>query len=251
MQSEEEFLTMKHAKIALTTLLLSACVRGLAGDNTHSDGSDLGIMIIGTIVEKSGDNVALIKEQKTNRVRAVKRGHLLSDSSYAIGKVASDYIVLVKPGEKVFHFVHKDKFSKDDIALAAKTSAQSLADKEYYAEDGFERKRNGTESQVKMTGMYRDKIVKEDLSQILMQASAIPHMENGAIVGFKLLQIDEGSIYSKAGLKDDDVITSINGTDLTSAAGAVSLLRSLKGANKLDVEMLRGGGKESISIQVD
>jgi general secretion pathway protein C len=99
--------------------------------------------------------------------------------------------------------------------------------------------------------MYRDKIVKEDLSQILMQASAIPHMENGAIVGFKLLQIDEGSIYSKAGLKDDDVITSINGTDLTSAAGAVSLLRSLKGANKLDVEMLRGGGKESISIQVD
>lgn len=242
---------MIRAILIISPLLLHACMIGYGQEPKHSDGSDIGLTIIGTIIGKDNDNVALVKEIKSSRVRAVKREHLVLDEAYAVAKVDATYIVLVKPGQKALHYIHKDRFGPGETALAAKTLPQSIAQNDYFAEEGLERKREGDKTNIKMTAMYRDKIVKEDLSKILMQASAVPHIENGSIVGFRLLQIDEGSIYSKAGFRDDDVITSINGTELTSAAGAVALLRSLKGASNLEVDLLRGGAKEHIAVSVD
>ncbi|MEZ4741781.1 MAG: hypothetical protein R3B45_04935 [Bdellovibrionota bacterium] len=64
------------------------------------------------------------------------------------------------------------------------------------------------------------------MAKILMQATAQPYMKDGVVKGFQLSQIDPDSIFDKGGFRDLDVVTAINGIELNSAAGAISLLKS-------------------------
>ena len=63
-----------------------------------------------------------------------------------------------------------------------------------------------------------------------MQAAAVPYTKNGKLIGFKLLEIDEGSIYNVAGIQNGDVITHINDLPINDAGAAIRALTKLKKA---------------------
>lgn len=215
------------------------------GAQKFSDGHDLGILIMGTIINaKSADNVALVKESKSGRVKAVKPTHELL--GFNVKAITAKYILLSKGSAE--HLVYLDKFAaefKNGLPSAPVFNAPVALD-DHYREDGFERQG----SQVRMSSKLRDKLVRDDLSTILMQATAMPEIVNGQIIGFKILQIDAGSIYDKAGIRDFDIITGINGIKLDSIPGAIKLLRSLKGENNLTLDVKRAGTQSQIKIDV-
>ena len=138
------------------------------------------------------------------------------------------------------YFVFLDKFN----AQSGKTVA--TADSEGFSEDGFEQ----TNGKIVMTALYRDKLLKQDMAAVLMQATAEPVMDGGSIIGFKMSQIDDESIYQKSGLENGDVIRVINGNELTSVAGSITLLRSLKTESHFDIEILRNGVAKKITLDV-
>jgi type II secretory pathway component PulC len=211
-----------------------------------TDGADIGVTIMGAIVQKSSDdNVALIKEQ-TGVVKAVKKDHVILDR-YKVIAVHAEYMELVTRDNKKY-WVYQDKFSGVFAPKAGASTAANLSGvADQYKEDGFER----VKGKITMTGMYRDKLIKEDLAKVLMQATAEPYAEGGSIIGFKMSQIDDGSIYAQAGIQNGDVITGINGTELTSVAGSIALLRSLKGADHVELEIKRNGASQKISVDVN
>ena len=218
-----------------------------AKDLMPSNGESLGLIIMGSIVQKDGtNNVVLIKETKSGSVKAVRQGTTIL-TNFVVSEVHEKYIVLRKAEDR--YTVYQNKFASEFAGSSRPSdSKQSLVQsKDYFQEDGFER-RSG---QIKMTGMYRDKIVNQDLAKILMQATAEPAFQNGGIIGFKLTQIDADSIYAKSGVVDEDIITSINGVKLNNAASAISLLKSLKGENRLSIDVLRGGSTQTITIEID
>lgn len=231
-------------KTKLLLLLLAATA--WAQEPIKSDGSDIGITIMGAIIqEDSASNVALIKEQ-SGTVKAIKRDHVILNQ-YKVVSITAKYIELITRDARR-HLVYQDKFSS---AIASKSpplqAAPSLASvSDQYKEEGFERNKGV----ITMSAMYRDKLVKEDLAKVLMQATAEPHLENGSIVGFKMYQIDEDSIYHKAGLQNEDIITAINGQELNNVAAAIGLLRSLKGFDHVNVDLRRGGQTLKITIDV-
>jgi type II secretory pathway component PulC len=207
----------------------------------RSDGSDVGITIMGAIVQPdSENNVALVKDGGS--VKAVKKDHSVGD--FKVVAVRAEYLELRGGGKH--YFIYQDKFAADAARSRDAKATPTVTGVEGFSEDGFER----SKTRVTMTAMYRDKLVKDDLAKVLMQATAEPQVENGVIVGFKVSQIDDGSIYQKAGLKDEDVITAINGQELTSVAGAISLLKQLKGADHLDIEVRRGDKPLKFSIDI-
>lgn len=210
------------------------------------DGQTLGFMIMGTIAQKTPDNnVALIKEVASGKVTAVKIGTIIVDRKYKVTDVSEKYIrVITRDGTN--YLVYLDRFAGEFRQAAMAQHGPAVNPDGNYREDGFERS-NG---KVSMTSAYRDRIANQDLSKILMQATAEPVMQAGLIVGFRLYQIDSDSIFAKGGLKDDDIIMSLNGLKLNSVAGAISTLKSLKEASNIDVEILRGGEPRSISISV-
>ena len=117
-----------------------------------------------------------------------------------------------------------------------------------FTEDGFEREFGDGSGNITMTDGYREEI-KNNLSSILMQASATPVVKDGEIIGFAIEEIDDKSIFQKAGFNDGDIVTSINGKSLTDAATAIKILNSLKETDNMSFDFLRGG--ESYSVNVD
>lgn len=215
----------------------------IAEEVTKSDGSNIGIVIMGSIIQKDGQgNVALIKEE-SGSVKAVKVDHVIMNK-FKVINVTAQYIEVVTRDSKRY-LIYQDKFAGN--FSPRHSQAPTLVGHDGFKEDGFER----TKDKIVMTAMYRDKLVQQDLAKVLMQATAEPYLENGNIAGFKMSQIDENSIYQKAGLRDGDIVTGINGTELNSVAGSITLLKSLKTADNLEVEIRREGVPMKFTISVN
>ena len=216
----------------------------------RSSDSALGLTIMGTIVKAGANNgVALVKEAASGSVNAVKSGHSILNKAYVIDEIHAKYII-VKRADNSSLLVFQDKFAKEFrsagiAADAPKPANQSSGDN--YREEGFER----TRDQIKMSSSFRDRLVNQDLAKVLMQATAEPAMENGALVGFKFTQIDQESIYAKSGMRDNDIITGINGQKLNSVSEAVTLLKSLKHSDQMDIDFKRSGSQQRIQINVN
>jgi type II secretion system protein C len=233
---------MSKWKNAIATALALTTVGKLAADSTATAES-LGFEIIGNIVQKDPTkNVVLVKETASGKVQAFRAGYAIMEK-FRIVSIDSQFIVVLNGSDKTK--VLKDKFSGAGGAVASNSAIKRFPDS--YSEDGFERKGG----KVSMTAMYRDKIVKEDMSKILMQVTAQPYMHNGKIKGFQLSQMDPGSIFEKGGFRDNDVITSINGIQLDSVAGAIKLLNSLKEATSIDVVIERDGAEQDMNLSIN
>ena len=79
------------------------------------------------------------------------------------------------------------------------------------------------------------------LDQLTMQARAMPAMENGQVVGFKLAAIRQGSLYTKIGLQNGDVLRRINGLTLDSPEKALEAFARLRESKHIQLDIDRGG----------
>lgn len=91
-----------------------------------------------------------------------------------------------------------------------------------------------------------------DLSSILMQARMVPARKpTGEIYGFRFVDIQPGSIYTQMGFMPMDVITSVNGTPVTSPAQAMELYQAMKStANSVKVGVERNGKNEQHNYNI-
>ncbi len=80
-----------------------------------------------------------------------------------------------------------------------------------------------------------------NINEILTQARAIPHFENGQPAGYKLVQIVPGSIYEKLGLKNGDIICGANGESINDPSRALELMNTLKTASSISLCVKRDG----------
>jgi type II secretion system protein C len=80
------------------------------------------------------------------------------------------------------------------------------------------------------------------------QARVMPSLKDGETRGFKFYGIKPGSLPKLLNIKNGDLITSVNGTDLKSMDGAMSLYAKLRRANNLSVTIERKG--ETITKEI-
>ena len=81
----------------------------------------------------------------------------------------------------------------------------------------------------------------QNFPALLSQARVLPHFVNGKPSGYVITEIAPKSLYQQAGLQNGDIILSINGQRITGPKQAMSMYTSLKQANALDLEFMRGG----------
>ena len=80
-----------------------------------------------------------------------------------------------------------------------------------------------------------------NLSELSTQARIVPAFEGGKTIGFKLFSIRPGSLYSKVGLQNGDVITRINGYEMSSPEKGLEIYTKLKDAKSVNVDLKRRG----------
>ena len=90
----------------------------------------------------------------------------------------------------------------------------------------------------------------ENVSTILMDASSIPHFEDGAIDGYTLIAMRPGSLYQSLGIEVGDTINKVNGKPVNSIDAALNLFQSLKDEKNFKITVTRDSQKKEITYQV-
>jgi general secretion pathway protein C len=80
-----------------------------------------------------------------------------------------------------------------------------------------------------------------NLNTLATQARLVPSFKNGVANGFKLFQIQPGSLYSAIGIENGDVITRINGYEVNSPDKALEVYQKLRESAHVAIELERGG----------
>ena len=74
-------------------------------------------------------------------------------------------------------------------------------------------------------------------------ARIVPEMKDGKAAGFRLFSIRPDGPFAKIGLQNGDIISAINGLEMTSPDKALEVYTKLKTANHLSVGLERNGQK--------
>lgn len=90
-----------------------------------------------------------------------------------------------------------------------------------------------------------------DLNQVMQQVRIRPFMEGDQPGGFQVSRIDPGSIFAKMGLKDGDVIKSVNGELISNPEDAIEFYNTLMEGGTVALEIKRGGRTRELQIEID
>lgn len=91
----------------------------------------------------------------------------------------------------------------------------------------------------------------KDLSSLLMQARAVPALKPGGdIYGFRILEMQPGSVFTQLGLMAMDVITGVNGNPVTSPAQAMEMYQALQTSNEVKLQVERNGKLETMTYNI-
>lgn len=90
-----------------------------------------------------------------------------------------------------------------------------------------------------------------NLNSIAMQARIVPSFKNGEANGFKLFAIRPGSVYSKLGIQNGDIIHKINGYPINSPDKALEIYQKLKSARNVDIELTRRGKDKKLNYRIE
>ncbi len=89
-----------------------------------------------------------------------------------------------------------------------------------------------------------------NLPRLLSQARAVPYFKNGESVGMRLFAIREGSLYQKLGLRNGDIIKTVNNNSLTDPSQALKIFEQLKSERNINVLLERAGEEKTLEYAI-
>jgi len=82
------------------------------------------------------------------------------------------------------------------------------------------------------------------------QMRALPHMENGKTDGFSISEVVPGSVFEQIGMRNGDLVTSIDGQPVTNPMQAMSLMGALQTRPSIDLTVSRGSGPINLHLDL-
>ena len=95
-----------------------------------------------------------------------------------------------------------------------------------------------------------DKVLANQGS-LMKTARVIPHEENGRVAGVKLYGIRRNSLLGRLGVRNGDMLRTINGFDMTSPDTALEAYSRLRSADKLTLAVKRQNNEMTIEYNIE
>ncbi len=89
-----------------------------------------------------------------------------------------------------------------------------------------------------------------NLDKLSREARIVPNFADGQTNGFKVFSIRRSSALRKMGLKNNDVLTSVNGFDLSDTEKALEIYSKLQSDKSFSLEILRNGEPMTLEYSV-
>ncbi|MBN8549639.1 MAG: type II secretion system protein GspC [Deltaproteobacteria bacterium] len=90
----------------------------------------------------------------------------------------------------------------------------------------------------------------ENLPLLLTQARAVPYFKDGKSVGLRLFAVKPGSLFERIGLKNGDILKTINGNAMGDLSQAVKLFETLKQEKSIAINMERDRSDKEVHYQI-
>jgi len=90
----------------------------------------------------------------------------------------------------------------------------------------------------------------DNMNQLFTQVRAVPHFEGGKSTGFRLFAIRQNSIFDQIGLRNGDIIQSINGTDISDPSRALALFQELRNQRDITVNYTRNKDTKTMQYHI-
>ena len=89
-----------------------------------------------------------------------------------------------------------------------------------------------------------------DVASLMTQVKIQPHMEDGIPAGLSLSSIKPNSIFRRMGLRNGDVITGVDGNEISTVDDALRLVDNLRSSSSLSVQIKRRGREKDIEYRI-
>jgi general secretion pathway protein C len=202
--------------------------------------SQLPLTLIGTLVHSNPDkSLAAIEVRGKQGVISYNPGKEIEGMA-SIMKVERQKVIFRNLNSNRLEYIEMKKDGKVAFGASRPSSGGDSKEVQKMGDNNFVIKRADL---LKYTN---------DLSSILMQARAVPNREPGTgnINGFRILDMQPGSIYEQLGIQRMDVIKSVDGTPVDSPAKAMELYNTLKNSPKVTLQVERNGKTETMTYNI-
>lgn len=214
---------------------------GSSGQRTNDDSlhparsvsDELGLALFGTIAGSPSVARAIIKDLKTDTTALYKTGQTVGTAR--IESIDTDAVVLLHRGKtKILRFPswQSDKGKKDQVVLFK-------ADNETGAILQSDSKDEETDTRLP---------TKVDLAHdVLTRAVIKPFIIDDNVEGLKITGLENIESAKEFGLRNGDVIRTVNGHLLSSKQAAYQILKKARSKETISLELLRGGKTRTLS----
>ena len=181
------------------------------------------VKLLGTILETNANNsFAVIKNTNSEQLGIYKVGSQVF--GYQIAKILRGQVVLLRNGKKFVLNFPLGSVNQPFIEISSDTRIMNKA-------------------------AVSNKV--PDINTALQQAIPIPHIQNGKVVGLKVTNIKNKSLAAQAGIKEGDIIVSINDQKINSMRVALDILHQIYNQEKINVMVKRGNDIKNLIYYVN
>ena len=92
---------------------------------------------------------------------------------------------------------------------------------------------------------------RANFNSLLRTARMIPQVQNGQTIGFKLVELEKGSLPEQVGLKVGDLLVEINQVALNSPEKALQIFQQIREANSISLGLVRNGKRETFEYSFE
>ena len=193
--------------------------------------SNLPLNLIGTVVlADERKSIAAIEDKGANQIAPARIGDVVGGKAN-IKKIEHLKVIFVNTATGMLEYIEipEDQQTRIDVRPSA------------VSKDAPIQREGETHFNVQKTEL--DKAFG-NLNQILREARAIPNFENGVPNGYKIIQIVPGSIYTKLGIQEGEILQSVNGEPINDPGKAFQLLNELRsGSGHVEIGIKSADGK--------
>jgi S1-C subfamily serine protease len=86
------------------------------------------------------------------------------------------------------------------------------------------------------------------MDTLMAEARIVPAVDGSRAIGFKVFSIRSSSLLDRAGLKNGDIVTHVNGYEMTDPAKALEIYAKLRDARVVVIDIIRRGQPATITI---
>ncbi len=88
------------------------------------------------------------------------------------------------------------------------------------------------------------------VENLFRKATIKPHVKNGETEGLEITGLEETPLTKLFGLRNGDIVQTVNGQDLTSKQKAFEVLKKARSQSKVDLRLLRDGKTKDLSFDL-